>query len=137
MESAVPGSSVIISRPHLLHPNRTIGIVGSHRRDSYEDMIKLNYCFSFWYEPGDCIVSGGCPTGADRFAENIARRLGISILIHYAEWDHLGKWAGPARNSSIVWDCTFLIAMPAPDRTGGTEDTIKKARKAQKKVYLI
>jgi hypothetical protein len=40
------------------------------------------------------------------------------------------------RNQRIVEDCDRLIAFVAPDRTGGTEDTIRRARRAGKPVEL-
>lgn len=87
---------------------------------------------------GDGLVSGGCPKGADAFAENLARDLGISILIHHADWKGVaGKGAGFVRNTKIALDSDVLIAMPAEDRTGGTEDTIKKVLKLGKKVIYV
>ena len=81
--------------------------------------------------------SGGCPKGGDAFAEKLARDFGIPILIFHARWNH--KWieeerhftctynkaAGFIRNSPIAEKSDILIACVHPDRTGGTEDTIK------------
>lgn len=78
------------------------------------------------YKEGDSIVSGGCPQGADSFAEWIAKKHQVPIMIHYARWKVLGKAAGFARNGDIARDADVLIACVASDRTGGTEDTIKK-----------
>ena len=52
-----------------------------------------------------------------------------AILIYYAAWDRLGKSAGFTRNTDIARDADVLIACVAKDRTGGTEDTIRKWRK--------
>jgi len=41
------------------------------------------------------------------------------------------------RNTLIAKDCTVLIACVAEDRTGGTEDTIKKADDLGKGVILV
>lgn len=116
---------------------KVVGIVGSRRRNSREDKEKLvaaldNYVkdVSVSYK----IVSGGCPVGADRFAEEIAKARGLTITIHYPDWSGLGKVAGFARNTKIAEDCDVLIAVVAPDRTGGTEDTVKKAIKLGKEV---
>lgn len=55
---------------------KTIGIVGSRRRNSDEDLEKVaEIFFSGIYQKGDRICSGGCPKGADRFAEIIALSL--------------------------------------------------------------
>lgn len=132
-----------------------IGIVGSRRRNTIDDFELVEAAFRKIYQPGDRIVSGGCPQGGDRFAELIAIQLaapgkysldylhklslierhwlikgsGAPIHIHPAEWDKYGKGAGHKRNTYIARDADKLIASPAPDRTGGTEDTITKFRK--------
>lgn len=103
-----------------------IGIVGSRRRNTDEDYRKTLMAFTKVYSDGDEIVSGGCPQGADRFAEVIAKTLQIPIKIYYAKWNKLGRCAGYVRNGDIARDATTLIACVASDRTGGTEDTIKK-----------
>ena len=117
---------------------KTIGIVGSRRRNSQTDYALVYNTFENLYEPGDHIVSGGCPQGGDAFAERIAKQRQIPIIIHYAQWDRLGRSAGFARNGDIARDADVLIACVAEDRTGGTEDTIKKYLKLGKdKVHLI
>ena len=105
---------------------KTIGIIGSRRRNTPADAVLVTNKFLDIYVVGDEIVSGGCPQGADRFAELIAKQRQVPIKIYYAEWDRLGKRAGFARNGSIARDANVLIACVAEDRTGGTEDTIKK-----------
>ena len=105
---------------------KTIGIIGSRRRDTEDDLNKTLIALQGIYEPGDELVSGGCPQGGDRFAEWIAREYQIPIKIYYAQWHRLGRSAGFQRNSLIARDADVLIACVAPDRTGGTEDTIRK-----------
>ena len=116
---------------------QTIGIIGSRRRNSPDDYKMLFKVFEKIYQPMDEIVSGGCYTGGDQFAEVIARHRQIPIKIYYAEWTKLGKKAGHTRNTYIARDCTILIALVAPDRTGGAEDTIRKAIEMNKKIILI
>jgi len=116
---------------------KVIGIVGSRRRNSTQDFHTTCEKFLSIFNPNDRIVSGGCPKGADSFAERIAKDNQCSITIHYAPWDRLGKGAGFWRNTFIAEECDVLIALPATDRTGGTEDTIAKALKLGKEVILI
>lgn len=114
-----------------------IGIVGSRRRNTIEDLRKVEEIFLRIYEDGDMIVSGGCPQGADAFAERIAKRHQVPIMIHYAKWNKLGKAAGFIRNADIADDADVLIACVAEDRTGGTEDTIEKFKGRDKpQVYF-
>ena len=104
---------------------KIIGIVGSRRRDSEKDFKICEAKFKELYEEGDEVVSGGCPKGGDRFAERIAKKYGLGIKIYFPNWN-LGKAAGFARNTFIARDATDLIAVVAEDRTGGTEDTVRK-----------
>lgn len=105
-----------------------IGIVGSRRRHSIEDLNMTREAFNKVYKPGDTIISGGCPKGGDYFAEVIAKELKIPIKIYPANWK-LGRHAGFLRNTDIASDSDILIAVVSADRTGGTEDTIKKYTK--------
>lgn len=117
--------------------SKVIGIVGSRRRDSDSDFVACQRAFKDVYQEGDSIVSGGCPKGGDRFAEMIACNYGIKITIHRADWKKHNKAAGFVRNNLIARDCDVLIAMVAADRTGGTEDTVKKALKLGKQVIYV
>lgn len=105
---------------------KTIGIVGSRRRDTNDDYNKLLKAFDMVYQEGDKIVSGGCPKGGDAMAERLARKIGCTITIHFPAWDKHGKVAGFIRNGLIAQDADVLIALVADDRTGGTEDTVEK-----------
>ena len=118
--------------------NKIIGIIGTRRRDTEADYKKTLNAFLRIYKPGDHIVSGGCPEGGDRFAELIALRHQVPIMIHYAAWNRIGKSAGYERNTDIANDADILIACVSHDRTGGTEDTIKKFHKLKKgRVVLV
>jgi predicted Rossmann fold nucleotide-binding protein DprA/Smf involved in DNA uptake len=121
---------------------KTIGIIGSRRRDSKADLEATRKIFLEIYEEGDCIVSGHCPKGGDRFAEVFADELGLTeengkLILHRAEWNKYGRGAGFVRNTYIAEDADVLICVVSKDRTGGTEDTIKKAEKMSKKIVLV
>lgn len=106
-----------------------LGIVGSRRRAEPADrqilvgrVRELN---------PSMIISGGCSGGADLFAEEIARNLGIPITIYYPKLDSTKRYqyheivkANYARNKLIAQNSDRLIALVAPDRKGGTEHTI-------------
>lgn len=116
---------------------KTIGIIGSRRRDTVYDLELVRRAVTEVFELGDRLVSGGCPRGGDRFAEEIARWLQCTITIHHAEWDRLGKRAGFVRNGDIARDADILIACVAHDRTGGTEDTIRKFKALGKEQLIL
>ena len=113
-----------------------IGIVGSRRRNTFNDKHAVEHAFWKIYDYGDRIVSGGCPRGADAFAEKIAKDNGIPILLFYPDWSK-GRWAGFARNTEIAKQADMLIACVADDRKGGTEDTVTKYKKTGKDKLIL
>lgn len=118
---------------------KRIGIVGSRRRNTNADYAAVHNELNSHYEAGDWLVSGGCPQGADNFAEKIAKAQGYPILIFYPDWKGVGKYAGFKRNTDIALNSDILIACVAEDRTGGTEDTVKKfiARNGEGNLFLV
>lgn len=126
-----------------------IGIIGSRRRATQADYSLLFHAFLKLYEPGDCIISGGCPTGGDAFAERIAKALGIPITIIYPPKHLIDKdlqrvnpraaFAKIAytRNEWIAQESDVILALVAPDRTGGTEDTLKHAKRLGKATQVL
>ena len=121
---------------------KTIGIIGSRRRDTDKDLLLCRNVFNSIYEEGDKIVSGACPRGGDAFAEIFAKELDLTeenggLILHRAQWDEHGKAAGFVRNTFIARDADIIIAVIASDRKGGTEDTIKKAANFKTQVVLV
>lgn len=123
-----------------------IGIVGSRRRNSTKDKELLQKAFLEIFEYGDIIVSGGCPVGADFFAEEIAKEFNIPIKIYYPDKSKLDKnsyWSYVEmyhnRNTLIANNSDLLIALVMLDQKGGTEDTIKKFLKehGEKNLFLL
>lgn len=110
---------------------KKIGIIGTRRRNSSEAFKKIKEVFFEFYEDGDYLVSGGCPKGGDRCAEQLAKDYGIPILIYFPNWKKYGRGAGFVRNSDIAGASDCLIACVSKDRTGGTENTIRKFLKKQ------
>ena len=82
------------------------------------------------------IVSGGCPRGPDRFAEEFAQLHQIPTRIFPANWNEHGRAAGFIRNSDIVTACDEVIAF-WDHKSKGTLDTINKAKKQNKEVIIV
>ena len=116
---------------------KTIGIVGTRRRNSQEDFLEIEKMFLRFYEIGDTICSGLCPLGADRFAVILQEKYNTKYIWFPGYGD---KYAKFERNTSIAQRSDILIARVHPDRKGGTEDCIHKWKRFHKKsgfLYLI
>lgn len=88
------------------------------------------------------LVSGACYLGADDFAAQASRALGIPIkefpvpkANYPTTWDYAK--AAYARNLLIAQDAMVGFALVAPDRKGGTEDTVKHFVNLKKNIYLV
>ena len=129
-----------------------IGIVGARKRNSPEDKELIRQCILHLINkyPDVIIelVSGGCPLGADRFAEELAKEFNLKIVIHLPNKNDMkenskSEYAKAcfARNTLIANDSDILIAMPNYDKDkvpyGGTADTINKTKLQKKLVVLL
>ena len=76
------------------------------------------------------LVHGGCPRGADRFADRWARAAGIPVKIFEADWEKYGTRAGPIRNAEMIQaGADLVLAFPLPGGKG-TQHTIRLAQEA-------
>ena len=116
---------------------KTIGIIGTRRRDAEVDFDIVRGAFLAFYKEGDTICSGLCPKGGDRFAVLLSEEFKTPVLWFPANWEKFGRGAGFIRNTDIANSSDILIACVAPDRTGGTEDTIRKFIKAKGRDKLV
>jgi hypothetical protein len=62
------------------------------------------------YPPGTILVHGGA-RGVDNIAGAIGKQLGFIVRVYPANWELLGKRAGPARNATMLKE-------EHPDRSG-------------------
>lgn len=90
---------------------------------------------------GTIVVSGGAK-GPDTWAAEAARARGFPVVVHRPDLlDRLrGRWDAAQRyydrNQAIVDDCDRVVAFPADDRKGGTDDTIRRAMRAGKPIAI-
>jgi len=116
---------------------KKIAIVGTRSRNTSAAFRLIEEKFWEIYEEGDWIVSGGCSKGADRFAEMLAKKEGIPILIFYPNNKKFHyKQAPTERNTDIALNSDVVIAcVRKPEegldkvldrKKGGTEDMLKK-----------
>jgi hypothetical protein len=81
------------------------------------------------------VVSGGAP-GVDTLGERWATEHGIPFKRFDAQWDKLGKAAGPIRNQQMADYAEALVAVAKEGGSPGTSDMISRARASDLKVYV-
>lgn len=128
---------------------KKIGIIGTRRRNTGMALKVIEDKLREVYTEGDWIVSGGCEKGGDRFAEILAKKYGIPILIFFPNTIKYKKAAFHIRNGPIAENSDVIIAcVIRPEegldevlkrKKGGTEDTLKKFNQKNPKgrVYLV
>lgn len=114
-----------------------IAIVGSRSRTDRETVDRLVAGF-----PLDVvIVSGGAP-GPDTWAEEAAQKYGLRIHVLRADLSGLRSQGQRTRryhrrNQLTVDMADEMFALVAPNRRGGTEDAINRARTKGIRVTLL
>ena len=115
-----------------------IGIVGSRRwknRAAIESLVKT-------LPPNTTVVSGGA-RGVDSWAAEFSRKRGLKVKEFLPDLPSNGnpRWeytkAYHARNRQIAEYSHVVYAFVAPDRKGGTENTIKHAKELGVPVNII
>jgi predicted Rossmann fold nucleotide-binding protein DprA/Smf involved in DNA uptake len=87
------------------------------------------------------IISGGC-RGVDTWAELEAKSIGLETEIFRPALDGCNSYRAACaaysdRNRLIAEACDMLVAFVAPDRKGGTEQTIRFATALGKPVTIL
>ena len=85
------------------------------------------------------IISGGAE-GADTLADNLARKRGIKMTIHYpklSEYNNRGKGVFFERNKRIAEECDALLALYNPSKRSGTANTVRYAKEFKKPIFFI
>src|SRR4030042_5809772 len=90
--------------------SKVIGIIGTRQRDTPISFNKVREVFYQIYEEGDWICSGGCPKGADRYAEQLAKVEGIPIILIQPNYKKYKQSAPIIRNGDIAKNSDVIIA---------------------------
>lgn len=113
-----------------------IAIVGGRDFNDYEILKKE--LDKLIFENGitiRSIVSGGAK-GADTLAEKFAAEMEVEMIVFKPDYKKFGRGAALARNTQIV-ECADTVFAFWNGKSKGTLDSIKKAKKLEKKLLII
>ncbi len=96
---------------------------------------KLDHIFRNLNQDDIEIVEGGA-RGADRCGRVYAETNGIDYVTFNADWENLGRKAGPIRNSQMAEYANKLVAF-WDGKSRGTENMIDTANKLGLKVVVV
>jgi YspA, cpYpsA-related SLOG family len=74
------------------------------------------------------VIAGGA-RGADTLAEEWAKAVGLPCTVYRADWEKLGRKAGPIRNQQMLDEGRPDLVVAFPGRRG-TADMVGRARSA-------
>jgi hypothetical protein len=107
-----------------------IAIVGS--RDYPHPQHVTDYVNTL---PLDTIIVSGGARGVDTWAEQAARRRGMTVIVFKADWKTFGKVAGFMRNREII-DAADSVTAFWDLYSPGTKHSISTAREKGKPVVI-
>lgn len=115
-------------------------IAGSRTFNDYELVRKTMSALFDNISPSQMeIISGHCPSGADRLGEMFAERNGIRLTLFPADWNKYGKTAGPIRNKQMaeyVSSDGYLVAF-WDGKSRGTKNMIEEAHRVGATVKIV
>lgn len=106
------------SRAMLFMSWYRILITGS-RHWSDRDTIEVAVYWASLHANGRVVVVHGAARGADTLAADAARRLGLDVEAHPADWQRFGRSAGHRRNAEMVAaGADICLAFPLGESPG-------------------
>ncbi|WP_298067776.1 DUF2493 domain-containing protein [uncultured Mailhella sp.] len=111
-----------------------LAVVGSRDFLDYA-FLEARLCEAFALSEVEEIISGGA-RGVDSLAARFASEHNIPLKVFPADWTHLGRRAGPARNRDIVARADTVAAF-WDGCSRGTQNTLLQAQRAEKRVVIF
>lgn len=112
-----------------------IAIVGGRNFNDYELLKKTLNDYIENKSFLNAIVSGGAD-GTDILAERYAEEMGVEMIVFRPDYKKFGRLAALHRNTEIIENSDVVFAF-WDGKSRGTHDSIKKAKKFEKKLFII
>lgn len=113
----------------------------SYQLEVYRALYLVCEEFDLFYPPDEygntmpdpakiTVIQGGCPTGADFYADQWCLHNFFTSEVHHAKWSEFGRRAGPIRNQHMVDLGADLCLAFIKDGSRGASMTAAMAEKA-------
>ena len=118
-----------------------LAIVGTREPSISYDEWKEIILSKWWFKHADTIVSGGA-RGIDSYGKKLATECKLKYKEFKPDYKKDGMGAPLVRNTKIIAYADFVAAFPLKgyqdgEVSRGTADSIKKAKKWNKRLYVI
>ena len=112
-----------------------IAIVGGRDFSDYTLLKeRLSRYISIYGVPENIVLGGA--KGADTLAAQFATEMDIPLLVFKPDYQKYGRGATLVRNTQIIENADVVFAF-WDGKSKGTKDSITKAKKLQKELYII
>lgn len=107
----------------VIEPARRVLVTGSR---PWTDTTTIHDALAdVWGDGTAVLVSGACPTGADRIAGTIWTRWGGHVERHTVDWHRHGRAAGFRRNAAMVTAGADVCLVFIRDGSAGASHTAR------------
>ncbi len=115
-----------------------LAIVGSRSFNNYELAEQLIHQIidKHHLKLSDITIVSGGAKGADKIAEDFAKKYSFETIIFKPDWVRYGKSAGMIRNKDIISNADIVIAF-WDGSSKGTKNSINHAKKMKKICYVV
>ena len=118
------------TRARTGHPEAACRVLVTGSRSWTDTTVVRAALADAWARGARVLVSGACPTGADRLAEQCWRAWGGQVERHPADWAAHGRAAGFRRNTALVATAPDLCVAFIRDHSAGATHTAQLAEHA-------
>ena len=89
------------------------------------------------FDPEQTILSHGGARGADRLAGEVAREMGMPVMVFHAKWEEHGRAAGPIRNNHMLVTTDPHLVVAFHNDIENSKGTGHMVRESAKKNYTV
>lgn len=111
-----------------------VAVIGSR---TWTDVAAVEECVRTLVEHGVTVATGCAMHGVDAMVRDACKRLGVEPRVFRANWNAVGRRAGPLRNKQLVAAADEVIAFRRAGPSPGTDSAVAWARRLEKPCQIV